>query len=101
MDPVQRVLENFDESIQLKTEARELLAPPVAAARRTPPYTDGKPTDTPSGAERSLGPYPVRRATGWDSYESAQTPHDSPASSTGTPRPVNRFRPRADRAPVR
>jgi D-sedoheptulose 7-phosphate isomerase len=32
MDPVQRVLENFDESIQLKTEARELLAPPVAAA---------------------------------------------------------------------
>ena len=32
MNPVQRVLENFDESIQLKTEARELLAPPVAAA---------------------------------------------------------------------
>ena len=31
MDPVQRVIENFDESIQLKTEARYLLAPPIAA----------------------------------------------------------------------
>ncbi|MFT5133625.1 MAG: D-sedoheptulose 7-phosphate isomerase [Gammaproteobacteria bacterium] len=31
MDPVQRVIENFDESIQLKTESRDLLAPPIAA----------------------------------------------------------------------
>ncbi len=31
MDPVQRVIENFDESIQLKTEARYLLAPPIVA----------------------------------------------------------------------
>ena len=32
MDPVQRVIENFDESIQLKMEVRELLAPHIAAA---------------------------------------------------------------------
>ncbi len=31
MEPVQRVIENFNESIQLKTEARDQLAPPVAA----------------------------------------------------------------------
>jgi len=31
MDPVQRVIENFDESIRLKTEAREKLAPLIAA----------------------------------------------------------------------
>ncbi len=32
MDPVQRVIENFNESIRLKTEASEQLAAPVAAA---------------------------------------------------------------------
>ncbi len=32
MDPVQRVKENFSESIQIKTEAAELLAPVIAAA---------------------------------------------------------------------
>lgn len=32
MDPVQRVKENFSESIQIKTEAAELLAPIIAAA---------------------------------------------------------------------
>ena len=31
MDPVQRVIENFDESIQLKSAIRETLAPPIAA----------------------------------------------------------------------
>ncbi|NKB38933.1 MAG: phosphoheptose isomerase [Gammaproteobacteria bacterium] len=31
MDPVQRVIDNFDESIQLKLEVREILAPPIAA----------------------------------------------------------------------
>lgn len=32
MDPIQRVKENFSESIQIKTEAAELLAPVIAAA---------------------------------------------------------------------
>ena len=32
MDPVQRVKQNFSESIQIKTEAAELLAPVIAAA---------------------------------------------------------------------
>lgn len=32
MDPVQRVKKNFSESIQIKTEAAELLAPVIAAA---------------------------------------------------------------------
>ena len=32
MDPVQRILENFNESIQLKIEASEQLAPHIAAA---------------------------------------------------------------------
>ena len=32
MDPVQRVKENFNESIQVKTEAAELLAPVIVAA---------------------------------------------------------------------
>jgi D-sedoheptulose 7-phosphate isomerase len=32
MDPVQRVLDNFNASIQLKTEASELLAPAIVAA---------------------------------------------------------------------
>ena len=31
MDPVQRVIENFDESIQLKSAIRDTLAPPIAA----------------------------------------------------------------------
>lgn len=32
MDPIQRVSENFDESIQLKIESRDLLAPSIAAS---------------------------------------------------------------------
>ena len=35
MDPVQRVKENFSESIQIKTEAAELLAPTIVAAADT------------------------------------------------------------------
>ncbi len=31
MDPVQRVIDNFDESIELKLKIREILAPPIAA----------------------------------------------------------------------
>ena len=34
MDPVQRVKENFSESIQVKTEAAELLAPVIVDAAK-------------------------------------------------------------------